>query len=144
MFMPGLVLGRLFDMGHLRVPVLLASALLIACTFLTGECKEFWQFLLCQGFGIGVRSLLPSAPLLPTYAMLDGWLAGERCRVHRCIWCRAPLVPQESRTSFCLHGERLEYRWHDLPHYSEEPHRASEVGPSLRIYVSLVQYSSRA
>ncbi|KAI0760539.1 MFS general substrate transporter [Fomes fomentarius] len=56
MFMPGLVLGRLFDMGYLRLPVLLASALLIACTFLTGECKKFWQFLLCQGFGIGLGS----------------------------------------------------------------------------------------
>ncbi|KAI0718723.1 MFS general substrate transporter [Cerioporus squamosus] len=53
-FMPGLAFGRLFDMGYLRLPVGLASALLVACTFLTAECKEFWQFLLCQGFGIGL------------------------------------------------------------------------------------------
>ncbi|KAI0641337.1 MFS general substrate transporter [Trametes meyenii] len=55
-FMPGLAFGRLFDMGYLRLPVFLASALLIVCTFLTAECKEFWQFLLCQGFGIGLAS----------------------------------------------------------------------------------------
>ncbi|KAI0761308.1 MFS general substrate transporter [Trametes elegans] len=55
-FMPGLAFGRLFDMGYLRLPVFLASALLIACTFLTAECKEFWQFLLCQGFGMGLAS----------------------------------------------------------------------------------------
>ncbi|RDX51685.1 MFS general substrate transporter [Lentinus brumalis] len=53
-FMPGLAFGRLFDMGYLRLPVGLASALLVACTFLTGECTEFWHFLLCQGFGIGL------------------------------------------------------------------------------------------
>ncbi|KAI0716985.1 MFS general substrate transporter [Earliella scabrosa] len=56
MFMPGLVLGRLFDMGYLRIPVFLASVLLVVCTFLTTECTEFWQFLLCQGFGIGLGS----------------------------------------------------------------------------------------
>ncbi|KAI0821879.1 MFS general substrate transporter [Trametes gibbosa] len=55
-FMPGVVTGRLFDMGYLRAPVGCASALLILCTFLTGECKEFWQFLLCQGFGVGIAS----------------------------------------------------------------------------------------
>ncbi|RPD54932.1 MFS general substrate transporter [Lentinus tigrinus ALCF2SS1-7] len=55
-FMPGLAFGRLFDMGYLRLPVGLASALLVACTFLTAECKEFWQFLLFQGIGIGLAS----------------------------------------------------------------------------------------
>ncbi|PIL23126.1 MFS general substrate transporter [Ganoderma sinense ZZ0214-1] len=55
-FMPGLVFGRLFDMGYLRLPVSAASALLIACTFLTAECTEFWHFILCQGFGIGIAS----------------------------------------------------------------------------------------
>ena len=54
-FMPGLVFGRLFDMGYLRLPVAAASVLLVLCTFLTAECTEYWHFLLCQGFGIGVR-----------------------------------------------------------------------------------------
>ncbi|KAI9062121.1 MFS general substrate transporter [Trametes sanguinea] len=55
-FMPGLAFGRLFDMGYLRLPVGLASILLFTCTMLIPECKEFWHFLLCQGFGIGLAS----------------------------------------------------------------------------------------
>ncbi|KAI0717032.1 MFS general substrate transporter [Earliella scabrosa] len=55
-FMPGLVFGRLFDMGYLRLPVAAASMLLVLCTFLTAECTEYWHFLLCQGFGIGLAS----------------------------------------------------------------------------------------
>ncbi|KAI1794304.1 MFS general substrate transporter [Ganoderma leucocontextum] len=52
----GLLTGRLFDMGHLRLPVFIASALFVACMFLTAECTQYWQFLLCQGFGIGLTS----------------------------------------------------------------------------------------
>lgn len=53
-FIPGLVTGRLFDMGLFRVPLALASAFLVVATFLVAECKEYWQFLLCQGFAVGV------------------------------------------------------------------------------------------
>ena len=56
MFIPGLVVGRIFDMGYVKLPIGLASALLVAVTFLTAECKEYWQFLVCQGFGCGVRA----------------------------------------------------------------------------------------
>ncbi|TBU48849.1 MFS general substrate transporter [Dichomitus squalens] len=55
-YVVGLPLGRLFDMGYLKLPMLLASALFIACLFLTAECTEYWQFLLCQGFGMGIAS----------------------------------------------------------------------------------------
>jgi MFS transporter, MCT family, solute carrier family 16 (monocarboxylic acid transporters), member 10 len=56
-FMPGSVTGRLLDMGHHKLPQGLAAVLLIVCAFLTAECKEYWQFLLCQGIGMGVRNL---------------------------------------------------------------------------------------
>ena len=52
--MPGLVVGRIFDMGYTKLPLTIASALLVAATFLTAQCKEYWQFLLCQGFATGV------------------------------------------------------------------------------------------
>ncbi|KAI0707813.1 MFS general substrate transporter [Earliella scabrosa] len=55
-FIPGLVVGRIFDMGYVKLPIGLASALLVAVTFLTAECKEYWQFLVCQGFGCGLAS----------------------------------------------------------------------------------------
>ncbi|OBZ76349.1 Riboflavin transporter MCH5 [Grifola frondosa] len=55
-FMPGLAFGRLFDMGHLRVPVLMASVVLVVSTILTGQCTKFWHLLLCQGFAVGLSS----------------------------------------------------------------------------------------
>lgn len=54
-FLPGLVTGRMFDIGYFKLPYLFASILLVVATFLVGECTKYWQFLLCQGFAIGVR-----------------------------------------------------------------------------------------
>ena len=54
LYAPGLVVGRLLDRGYLRLPVLVASVVFVICMFLTAECTQYWQFLLCQGFGIGV------------------------------------------------------------------------------------------
>lgn len=65
-FIPGLVTGRLFDMGMFRVPLAVATAFLIMATFLVAQCTEYWQFLLCQGFAVGVRSchlILPTSGL---------------------------------------------------------------------------------
>lgn len=53
-FVPGLVVGRLFDMGTLKLPIFLASVFLVVSTFLVAQCTEYWQFLLCQGFAVGV------------------------------------------------------------------------------------------
>ena len=61
-FFPALISGRLFDLGYLRSTLIFSSINLVACTFLIAECQQFWQLLLCQGFGIGVslqKSLTP-------------------------------------------------------------------------------------
>jgi hypothetical protein len=55
-FIPALISGRLFDLGYLRSTLILASINLVVCTFSIAECHEFWQLLLCQGFGIGVSA----------------------------------------------------------------------------------------
>ncbi|KAH9839720.1 MFS general substrate transporter [Rhodofomes roseus] len=52
-FIPGLLCGRLFDMGYFKGPLVCASALLVAATFLVAECTEFWQLMLCQGLAVG-------------------------------------------------------------------------------------------
>ena len=52
--LPALISGRLFDLGYFRSTLILASINLIVCTVLVAECHEFWQLLLCQGFGVGV------------------------------------------------------------------------------------------
>lgn len=48
------ITGRLFDIGIFKLPYLIASAVLVTACFLVAECKEYWHFLLCQGFAIGV------------------------------------------------------------------------------------------
>ena len=53
-FFPGLITGRLFDLGYLKIPHFFASCFLILCTFLVAECKTYWQFFLVQGLGVGV------------------------------------------------------------------------------------------
>jgi hypothetical protein len=55
-FFPALISGRLFDIGYFRLPLLIASVNLVLCTLLIAECHEYWHFLLCQGFGVGVSA----------------------------------------------------------------------------------------
>ncbi|KAG9311915.1 MFS general substrate transporter [Chiua virens] len=53
-FLPGLIAGRLFDLGYFKIPFFLASCFLILCTFLVAECTEWWQLFLLQGLGTGL------------------------------------------------------------------------------------------
>ncbi|XP_006457704.1 hypothetical protein AGABI2DRAFT_190143 [Agaricus bisporus var. bisporus H97] len=53
-FFPALIVGRLFDIGRFREVFLSASTLLVVATFLTAECTQYWQFLLCQGIAVGL------------------------------------------------------------------------------------------
>ena len=57
-FLPGLIFGRLFDIGYFRIPFLTASSVLVICTFLIAECTQYWHFMLCQGLAIGVRTII--------------------------------------------------------------------------------------
>ncbi|KAN0094728.1 Major facilitator superfamily domain containing protein [Tylopilus felleus] len=74
-FLPGLVTGRLFDIGYFKIPYLLASCLLIACTFLVAECKVYWQFLLVQGIGIGLACGILFGPAL---GIVSHWFSKRR------------------------------------------------------------------
>ncbi|EKM55121.1 uncharacterized protein PHACADRAFT_255517 [Phanerochaete carnosa HHB-10118-sp] len=67
-FVPGLVTGRLFDKGMFRVPLAVSSVFLVAATFLVAQCKEYWQFLLCQGFAVGLGAGVIFGPLLGVVA----------------------------------------------------------------------------
>ncbi|KAI9464986.1 MFS general substrate transporter [Lactarius psammicola] len=61
---PALISGRLFDLGYFRSTVIFASINLVVCTFLIAECHEYWQLLLCQGFGIGISCGLVFGPAM--------------------------------------------------------------------------------
>lgn len=69
-FVPGLFVGRLFDMGHFRLPFTIANVVLIVATFLIAECNAFWQVVLCQGILVGVACGTMFSPLL---AVLSHW-----------------------------------------------------------------------
>ncbi|KAI9446199.1 MFS general substrate transporter [Lactarius indigo] len=60
--------GRLFDLGYLRSILILSSINLVACTILVAECSEYWEFLLCQGFGIGISGGLVFGPVMGVIA----------------------------------------------------------------------------
>jgi putative intracellular protease/amidase len=78
-FVPGMVTGRMFDLGHFKVPFFISCCVLVAATFLVAECTQYWQFLLCQGFAVGVsgdsRSLIFNS---------QGYLARLRSSLRTC------------------------------------------------------------
>ncbi|CCM00597.1 uncharacterized protein FIBRA_02633 [Fibroporia radiculosa] len=69
-FIPGLIFGRLFDIGYFKLPVSIAAAVLVTATFLVAECKEFWQLVLCQGLAVGFAS---GAVFGPVMGILPHW-----------------------------------------------------------------------
>ncbi len=56
-FLPGLLAGRLFDLGYFHSLFAACSLLLVVATLLVAECHEYWQLLLCQGFAVGVGAI---------------------------------------------------------------------------------------
>ncbi|KAI0050889.1 MFS general substrate transporter [Auriscalpium vulgare] len=83
-FLPALVVGRLFDLGHFRYPLSAATVLMVVCTFLTAECTQYWQFLLCQGFGIGLSSGIIFGP---TMGIVAHWFKKKRSTALGVIAC---------------------------------------------------------
>ncbi|KAJ7661964.1 major facilitator superfamily domain-containing protein [Mycena polygramma] len=63
-FIPALLVGRLFDIGYYRTPFAAGSLLIILTTFLVPECKVYWHFMLCQGFGVGIGAGLMFCTML--------------------------------------------------------------------------------
>ncbi|KAK7045204.1 MFS general substrate transporter [Favolaschia claudopus] len=55
-FLPAVLVGHLFDIGYYRFPFLVGSLLVVLTTLLVPECKQYWHFMLCQGFGVGIGS----------------------------------------------------------------------------------------
>ncbi|KAI5985639.1 MFS general substrate transporter [Pisolithus albus] len=74
-FLPGLVTGRLFDLGHFKLPYCIASCGLILCTFLTAECKQYWQFFLVQGLLTGLFSGIIFPPAI---SVVSHWFSKKK------------------------------------------------------------------
>ncbi|KAM6500100.1 Major facilitator superfamily domain containing protein [Amanita muscaria] len=74
-FLPGLITGRLFDLGYFHSVFLPCSLLLVLATFLVAECHVYWQFLLCQGFAVGLAC---GGIFGPTTAVIAHWFKKRR------------------------------------------------------------------
>ncbi|KAF9439728.1 MFS general substrate transporter, partial [Macrolepiota fuliginosa MF-IS2] len=53
-FLPGLIVGWLFDLGYFYSVFIPSSIALVVATFLIGQCMQYWHFLLCQRFATGL------------------------------------------------------------------------------------------
>ncbi|KIY72377.1 MFS general substrate transporter [Cylindrobasidium torrendii FP15055 ss-10] len=73
--LPGLLTGRMFDLGHFKLPNFFASIILILATFLVAECTKYWHFLLCQGFVIGLSC---GVIFGPTMGVVGHWFKRRR------------------------------------------------------------------
>jgi len=74
-FIPGLVAGRLFDMGHMRVVVLIASIVLVASNLIVAQCTKYWHFLLVQGLLAGASCGFIFTPAL---SVISHWFKRRR------------------------------------------------------------------
>ncbi|KAJ7496845.1 major facilitator superfamily domain-containing protein [Mycena latifolia] len=74
-FIPALVSGHYFDRGHLRVPFFIASVGVVVATFLVAQCTQYWHFLLCQGFLVGISSGMLFGPII---AVIGHWFKKRR------------------------------------------------------------------
>ncbi|KAJ7252471.1 major facilitator superfamily domain-containing protein [Mycena rebaudengoi] len=74
-FLPGLVTGRLFDLGYFKIPYLFASTLLVLSTFLVAQCTQYWHFVLCQGIATGVSCGMIFGP---TLGIIGHWFKRKR------------------------------------------------------------------
>ncbi|KAJ7114532.1 major facilitator superfamily domain-containing protein [Mycena crocata] len=62
LFLPGVFVGRLFDVGFFRIPFAFGSIIIVVATFLIPLCTQLWHFLLCQGFMMGIGGGLTFGP----------------------------------------------------------------------------------
>lgn len=54
LFVVSAVSGPLFDLGYLRVLLVLGTFLIVAGMMITSICKSYWEIFLSQGIMIGV------------------------------------------------------------------------------------------
>ncbi|KAJ3912664.1 major facilitator superfamily domain-containing protein [Lentinula edodes] len=74
-FLPGLITGRMFDIGIFKIPFAVASLVLVATSMLTGQCTEYWQFILCQGVALGLAC---GTLFGPSMGIIGHWFKKKR------------------------------------------------------------------
>ncbi|KAJ6530287.1 major facilitator superfamily domain-containing protein [Mycena capillaripes] len=87
-FLPGLIVGRLFDISLFRIPCATGSLLIVLATFLVPLCRTLTHFLLCQGLAIGLGCGLVFPP---TTAVVGHWWKHRRGFALGVMTCGAAL-----------------------------------------------------
>lgn len=95
----------MFDLGYFKLPFFFASCLLVAATFLVAQCTEYWHFLLCQGFAVGVREDYEFILYLGSQGNL-AWLWDD---IRACHGRYFSLVQEATWTCARFHGSRIKY-----------------------------------
>jgi len=134
-FLPGLVTGRYFDLGYFRSIFLTSSALLVGATFLVAQCTEYWQFLLCQGFAVGVRKFLfaSSAVVYLSHSARMRWYLWPNDCSYR------SLVQKASRTGYGLRRCWVFHRRYCPPYRCEKSHPPCRVRLFAKFRVVLLK-----
>ncbi|EJD00224.1 MFS general substrate transporter, partial [Fomitiporia mediterranea MF3/22] len=74
-FLPGLLAGRLFDLGYFKQTLIFSLSAMTIANFLTAECTKYWQFILCQGLLLGVSCC---CIYIPCIAVVSHWFKLRR------------------------------------------------------------------
>lgn len=93
MFLPAVFMGRLLDIGKFQIPFNTAFVTYIIAIFLSAECKEYWQSLLCQGLLLGMSAGTMFGPALAIVAH----------------WCELFAVDGSAETDDRVQSTRREY-----------------------------------
>ncbi|KAL0579399.1 hypothetical protein V5O48_002624 [Marasmius crinis-equi] len=74
-FLPGLLTGRMFDIGIFKIPFAIASVVIVASCFIIAECTKHWHFLLVQGIVFGLAS---GTVFGPSMGIIGHWFKKRR------------------------------------------------------------------
>ncbi|KAL0571917.1 hypothetical protein V5O48_010048 [Marasmius crinis-equi] len=74
-FLPGLLTGRMFDIGIFKIPFAIASVIIVASCFIIAECTKYWHFLLVQGIVLGIAA---GTVFGPAMGVIGHWFKKRR------------------------------------------------------------------
>ncbi|KAL7417054.1 major facilitator superfamily domain-containing protein [Mrakia frigida] len=83
-FLPAVIMGRLFDTGTFIVPYTISALTYTVSVILIAQCKEYYQFVLCQGVLLGLSA---GVMFGPTLAIVSHWFHKKRAMAYGVVAC---------------------------------------------------------
>jgi len=104
----GVIAGPLFDAGHFQTLLRVGLFMVIFGMFMTSICTAYWQFLLAQGFCVGIGMGLL---FLPCTAILSQYFARRRALVIGVSSAGSPIAGIVFPIIFTNLVERIGFGW---------------------------------